>query len=233
MRTFGNLLGKEVRALFYSPIAYAVIAVFLLLMGYSFTLTLFINKYATLLHIFFQAAGLLMLIVPIITMRLFAEERKAGTLELLLTAPVKESQLVLAKYVAAMVIVLGMIGLTGAYAVVLGIFGTPDWGPIYSGYLGLALLCSTLVSLGLLVSALTSNQIVAAMVTIGISFMLWMIDSLAAMMPGVLERVLISLSLLARFTPFATGAMYTSDFAFFVCTTLLALFLAMRALARR
>jgi ABC-2 type transport system permease protein len=233
VRTFGNLLGKEVRALFYSPIAYAVIAVFLLLMGYSFTLTLFINKYATLLHIFFQAAGLLMLIVPIITMRLFAEERKAGTLELLLTAPVKESQLVLAKYVAAMVIVLGMIGLTGAYAVVLGIFGTPDWGPIYSGYLGLALLCSTLVSLGLLVSALTSNQIVAAMVTIGISFMLWMIDSLAAMMPGVLERVLISLSLLARFTPFATGAMYTSDFAFFVCTTLLALFLAMRALARR
>ena len=233
MRTFGNLLGKEVRALFYSPIAYAVIAVFLLLMGYSFTLTLFINKYATLLHIFFQAAGLLMLIVPIITMRLFAEERKAGTLELLLTAPVKESQLVLAKYVAAMVIVLGMIGLTGAYAVVLGIFGTPDWGPIYSGYLGLALLCSTLVSLGLLVSALTSNQIVAAMVTIGISFMLWMIDSLAAMMPGVFERVLISLSLLARFTPFATGAMYTSDFAFFVCTTLLALFLAMRALARR
>jgi len=119
------------------------------------------------------------------------------------------------------------------YAIVLGIFGTPDWGPIYSGYLGLALLCSTLVSLGLLISALTSNQIIAAIVTIGISFMLWMIDSLAGMMPDAVERVLISLSLLARFTPFATGAMYTSDFGFFVCSTLLALFLAMRALARR
>ena len=233
MRGFATLVGKEVRALFYSPIAYAVIAVFLLLMGYSFTVTLAITKYATLLHIFFQAAGLLMLIVPIITMRLFAEERKGGTLELLLTAPVRESQLVLAKYVAAMAVVMAMIALTGVYAVVLGIFGTPEWGPIYSGYLGLALLCSTLVSLGLLISALTSNQIVAAIVTIGISFMLWMIDSLAGMMPDAVERVLISLSLLARFTPFATGAMYTSDFGFFVCSTLLALSLAMRALARR
>jgi ABC-2 type transport system permease protein len=233
MRGLTTLVGKEVRALFYSPIAYAVIAVFLLLMGYSFTVTLSITKYATLLHIFFQSAGLLMLIVPIITMRLFAEERKGGTLELLLTAPVRESQVVLAKYLAAMAVVLAMIALTGVYAIVLGIFGTPDWGPIYSGYLGLALLCSTLVSLGLLISALTSNQIIAAIVTIGISFMLWMIDSLAGMMPDALERVLISLSLLARFTPFATGAMYISDFGFFVCTTLLALFLAMRALARR
>jgi len=233
MRGFATLVGKEVRALFYSPIAYAVIAVFLLLMGYSFTVTLAITKYATLPHIFFQSAGLLMLIVPIITMRLFAEERKGGTLELLLTAPVREGQLVLAKYLAAMAVVLAMIALTGVYAIVLGIFGTPDWGPIYSGYLGLALLCSTLVSLGLLISALTSNQIIAAIVTIGISFMLWMIDSLAGMMPDALERVLISLSLLARFTPFATGAMYISDFGFFVCTTLFALFLAMRALARR
>ncbi len=233
MRGFATLVGKEVRALFYSPIAYAVIAVFLLLMGYSFTVTLAITKYATLPHIFFQSAGLLMLIVPIITMRLFAEERKGGTLELLLTAPVREGQLVLAKYLAAMAVVLAMIALTGVYAIVLGIFGTPDWGPIYSGYLGLALLCSTLVSLGLLISALTSNQIIAAIGTIGISFMLWMIDSLAGMMPDALERVLISLSLLARFTPFATGAMYISDFGFFVCTTLFALFLAMRALARR
>jgi ABC-2 type transport system permease protein len=233
MSRFLPLLGKEVRALFYSPIAYAVIAVFLLLMGYSFTITLFLNKYATLIHIFFQSAGLLLLILPIITMRLFAEERKAGTLELLLTAPVRESHVVLAKYLASMAVVLTMIGLTGAYALVLGLFGSPEWGPIYSGYLGLVLLSSTLVSLGLMVSALTANQVVAAIVTIGVSFSMWMVDSLAGMMPDGLERILISLSLLARFTPFATGAMYTSDFGFFVSSTLLALFLAMRALARR
>ena len=233
MRSFLALLGKEVRALFHSPIATIVIAVFLFLTGYSFTLTLFVNKYATLVHIFFQSAGLLLLIVPIITMRLFAEERKAGTLELLLTAPVRESHVVLAKYLASMAVVLTMIALTGTHAVVLGMFGSPEWGPIYSGYLGLVLFASTLVSLGLMISALTANQVVAAIVTIGVSFMLWTIDTLAAMMPDALERILISLSLLARFTPFATGAMYTSDFGFFVCSTLLALFLAVRALARR
>lgn len=233
MKGFLPLLGKEVRALFLSPVAYALIAVFLLLMGYSFTLTLFLNKYATLVHIFFQSAGLLLLIIPIVTMRLFAEERKSGTLELLLTAPVRESHVVLAKYLASMAIVLSMIGLTGAYALVLGVYGSPEWGPIYSGYLGLALLSSTLVALGLAVSAFTSNQVVAAIVTIGISFSLWTIDSLAGMLPDAIERVLISVSLLARFTPFATGAMYTSDFGFFLTSTLLALFVAMRALARR
>jgi ABC-2 type transport system permease protein len=230
---FRALVDKEFGALFRAPVAWIVIGVFLGLMGYSFTLTLFNNRYATLVHIFFQAAGLLLLIVPIITMRLLADERRAGTLELLLTAPVKESQLVLAKYLAAMAVVLVMIGLTGAYAVVLGLYGMPEWGPIYSGYLGLALLSSTLVSLGLAVSAFTSNQVIAAIVTIGISFFLWMVDTLAAMLPDGLERVFISLSLLARFTPFATGAMYTSDAGFFVSTTLLALFVARRALARR
>jgi ABC-2 type transport system permease protein len=233
VRVFSALLDKELRTLFQAPIAWIVIGVFLGLMGYSFTLTLFNNRYATLVHIFFQVAGLLLLIVPIITMRLLAEERRAGTLELLLTAPVKESHLVLAKYLAGMSVVLTMIGLTAAYAVVLGLYGTPEWGPIYSGYLGLALLASTLVSLGLAVSAFTSNQVIAAIVTIGISFFLWMVDTLAAMLPDGLERVFISLSLLARFTPFATGAMYTSDAGFFISTTLLALFIAMRALARR
>ena len=233
MKGFAPLLDKELRALFFSPIAWMLIGVFLGLMGYSFTLTLFNNKYATLVHIFFQAAGLLLLVVPVLTMRLIAEERKSGTLELLLTAPVRESGIVLAKYVATMAVVGAMIALTGVYALVLGMYGTPEWGPIYSGYLGLGLLASTLVSLGLVVSALTTNQVVAAIVTIGVSFLLWTIDTLAGMLPDAIERVLISLSLLARFTPFATGAMYLSDFGFFASTTLLALFLATRALARR
>jgi len=233
MSVFRALVDKELRTLFEAPIAWVLIGVFLGLMGYSFTLTLFNNRYATLVHIFFQVAGLLLLIVPILTMRLLAEERRAGTLELLLTAPVKESHVILAKYLAGMSVVLIMVGLTAAYAVVLGLYGTPEWGPIYGGYLGLALLASTLVSLGLAVSAFTSNQVIAAIVTIGISFFLWMVDTLAAMLPDGFERVFISLSLLARFTPFATGAMYTSDAGFFISTTLLALFIATRALARR
>lgn len=233
MKRFLPLLGKELGALFGSPIAWMLIGVFLGLMGYSFTLTLFNNKYATLVHVFFQAAGLLLLVVPLLTMRSFAEERRHGTLELLLTAPVRESHIVLAKYFAAMAVLAAMIALTGTYAVVLGLYGTPEWGPIYSGYLGLCLLASTLTALGLAASALTANQVVAALVAVGISFLAWTIDTLAAMLPDAIERVLISVSLLARLTPFATGAMYLSDLGFFVSTTLLGLFLATRALARR
>ena len=114
--------------------------------------------------------------------------------------------------------------------------GSLDIGAVswFIGWLAaVALLASTLVSLGLVVSALTTNQVVAAIVTIGVSFLLWTIDTLAGMLPDAIERVLISLSLLARLTPFATGAMYVSDRGFFLTTTLLALFVATRALARR
>lgn len=233
MKRFLALVEKEIGALFGSPIAWMVIGVFLGLMGYSFTVTLFNNKYATLVHIFFQAAALLLLVVPLITMRSFAEERRSGTLELLLTAPVRESHVVLAKYLATMAVIVAMIALTGTYALVLGLYGAPEWGPIYGGYLGLALLASTLAALGLAVSALTANQVIAAIATIGISFLAWTLDTLAAMLPDVLERWLIGVSLLARLTPFATGAMYLSDLGFFVSTTLLGLFLATRSLARR
>lgn len=233
MSSFVVLVDKELRALFLSPIAWALIAVFLFLMGYSFTLTLFSTSAATLVHIFFQAAGLLLLLVPIITMRSFAEERKSGTLELLLTAPVSEGELVLAKFVASLAVVVVMVAATGFYAGVLGRFGAPDWGAIYSGYLGLVLLAATLVAIGVMFSAMTSNQVVAAILAIGVSFLMWTLDSLAQLLPTGLERVLISLSLLARFTPFATGALYASDFGFFATVTALALFVAVRALARR
>jgi ABC-2 type transport system permease protein len=227
------LIAKEVRALFVSPIAYAVAAVFLLLNGYSFVMTLALSKQATLVHIFFQSAMLLVLVVPLVTMRQFAEERRGGTLELLLSSPAPEIDIVLAKFAAAMILLVAMVGLTFVYALVLGYFGKPDWGPVYSGYAGLVLLAAALVSIGLAVSALTANQIVAAVVSLGIFGLLWAIDSLAALLPSPIDNWFLGLSLLARFTPFAVGAMYTSDFGFFLSITLLGLFLTVRALARR
>ncbi len=227
------LVVKEIRALFVSPVAYAILAVFLLLSGYSFAVTLIVAKQASLVHIFFQAAMELVLLVPVLTMRLFAEERRSGTLELLLTSPAREIDIVLAKFAAAMTVLLAMIGLTSTYALVLGLYGQPDWGPVYSGYLGLILLGGALVSLGLAVSALTTNQIVAAVTSLGLFGILWAIDSLAALLPPPTDNWFLGLSLLARFTPFAVGAMYTSDFGFFVALILLGLFLTVRALARR
>jgi ABC-2 type transport system permease protein len=227
------LLGKETRALFAAPIAYVVTAVFLLLLGYTFTAFLFLNKTATLVHIFFQAAVLFLLLIPLLTMRQFAEERKTGTLELLLTAPVREMDVVLAKFLACMVLNLLLLALSLTYALVLQAYSTPDWGPIGSGYLGLFLLTAALVALGLTISALTANQIVAASVSLGLFLGLWMLDTLASLLPYPFDNIVISFSLLAHFTPFATGAMYLSDVGFFLSVIMLGLFLSVRALAWR
>ena len=227
-----TLAVKELNALFTSPIAYAVIAVFMVLSGYTFTVTLFVSKQATLVHIFFQAAVQLILLIPLLTMRQFAEERRSGTLELLLTAPLREIEIVVAKFIACMVVVLTMTSLTLVYAVVLAVYGQPDWGPIYSGYLGLILFAAALVAIGLMISALTANQIVAAVVSLGLFGILWAIDTLASLLPHPFENWLLGLSLLAHFTPFAVGAMYLSDFGFFLTVVLLGLFLTVRALAR-
>ena len=233
MSQVATLVGKEVRTLFTSPIAYAVIAVFIVLSGYTFTVSLIVAKQATLVHIFFQAAVQLILLVPLITMRQFAEERRSGTLELLLTAPLREIDIVVAKFIACMVVLAAMTSLTLIYAAVLSAYGDPDWGPIYSGYVGLVMLGAALVAIGLMISALTANQIVAAVVSLGLFGLLWAIDTLASLLPQPFENWLLGLSLLAHFTPFAVGAMYVSDVGFFLTVILLGLFLTVRALARR
>ncbi len=233
MKHFGTLLLKEERAIFASPIAYATVTVYLLLMGYTFTAILFLNRTGELVRVFFQAAVLFLLMVPVITMRLFAEERRTGTLELLLTSPVKEIEIVLAKFVAGLTIPVLMLGLTGSYAAVLGIYGEPDWGPIYSGFLGLLLLAAALTAIGLLASGLTSNQIVAAVVAMGVGILLWMIDTLGYLLPEPLDAIVTHLSLVAHFTPFATGALFLSDVGFFLNIVVAALFLSVRTLARR
>ena len=233
MNNFITLLVKETKALFTSPIAYVLIAVFLLLMGYTFTAYLFISRTATLIQSVFQASILLLLIVPVITMRLFAEERRNGTLELLLSLPISEIEIVLAKFLASMSVIVVMLVLTLAYPITLQIFGDPDWGPVYGGYLGLVLLGGALVAVGLAISALTANQIVAATVALGVFLLMWMLDSLGSLLPDPFDIFVVNLSLTAHFTPFATGALFLSDFGFFSTLILLGLLLSVRALARR
>ena len=233
MRNLVTLLAKEEKAIFSSPIAYAIGAVYLLLMGYTFTLMLFLNRTAELVRVFFQAAVLFLLIVPVITMRLLAEERRSGTLEILLTSPVREIEIVLAKFAACLTLVAVMLVLTAADAVVLGLYADPDWGPIYSGFLGLLLLGGALTAIGLAVSGVTSNQIVAAVIAMGAGILLWMIDSIGYLLPEPFDTIVTSLSLVAHFTPFATGALFLSDLGFFLTVILVGLLLSMRTLARR
>jgi ABC-2 type transport system permease protein len=233
MRGFAILWLKEERALFSSPIAYVVMTVFLLIMGYSFSLTLFIGHAPTLVHLFFQMFVLFLLTVPIITMRLVAEERKLRTIEILLTSPVTEVQIIFAKFAASMSLLILMLALSSAYAIVLAVYGNPDWGPIFSGYLGLVLLGGTLVAVGLFTSSLTTNQIIAALLSLSVFLVLWIIDDLGYLLPDPFDTLVVNLSLSIHFKPFATGSLYLSDAAFYLTTMLLAVFLSIRALAWR
>jgi ABC-2 type transport system permease protein len=233
MNTLVILFRKEVNAAFVSPIAYTVAAVFLLVLGYTFSLTLFSTKVANLNYIFHQTYVLSVLLVPVLTMRAFAEERRTDTLELLLTAPAREISIVLAKFLATLVLVLGMFAGSLAYAVVLGLYGDPDWGPIYSGYLALALHASLLVSIGLLMSSLTENQVVAAALSLGTFLMLWFSDSVAYLLPPSFASLAVNLSLIGHFKPMVSGSVFLSDAGYFVSVCLLALFLTTRKLAER
>jgi ABC-2 type transport system permease protein len=233
VRQFLALLVKEEKALFTSPIAYVLIAVFLLIMGYSFTLALFVSHTMTLVHLFFQIFTLFLLTVPIITMRLIAEERKLRTMEVLLTSPITETQIVFAKFAASMSLIVLMLILSAAYPAVLAVYGDPDWGPIFSGYLGLVLFAGALVGVGLLTSALTNNQIIAALLSLSIFLLLWIIDEYGHILPDPFDSLLVNLSLSVHFKPFATGSLYLTDVAYFLSAAMLSLFLSVRALAWR
>ena len=149
------------------------------------------------------------------------------------TSPAREIEIVLAKSVAGLSLPVLMLALTSSYAIVLGIYGQPDWGPVYSGFLGLLLLSAALTAIGLAVSGLTSNQIVAAVTSLGLGILLWMIDTLGYLLPEPFDTIVTHFSLVAHFTPFATGALFLSDVGFFLTIVLAGVFLSVRVLARR
>jgi ABC-2 type transport system permease protein len=233
MSAFIALLKKEEMALFTSPIAYVVMSVFLVIMGYTFTLTLFLTHVPTLVHLFLQIYVLFLLTVPIITMRLVAEERRLRTLEILLTSPLTEVSIVLAKFLASVSLIAVMLLLSYAYALALAVLGAPDWGPIYSGYIGLFLLGAALVAIGLMTSSMVNNQIIAALLSLSIFLLLWIIDYLGWLLPDPFNALFVNLSLLVHFRPFATGSLFLSDAGYFLSVTLLGLFVSVRALAWR
>jgi ABC-2 type transport system permease protein len=233
MQAFLALLRKEFSAALLSPVAWVLAAVFLLVLGYTFSLTLFATKVANLNYIFHQMYVLSLLLTPVLTMRAFAEERRNETIELLLTAPVSEAAIVLAKFLACWAVMLAIYALAGVYAGVLAWVGEPDWGPILMGYLAISLLGALLVAIGVLASSLTENQVIAAALSMGLALMLWFADSVAPLLPGPLQPLVINLSLIGHFKPLTTGSVFLSDAMYFVVAAVAALWLASRQLADR
>ena len=225
---------KETKAYFSTPTAYIVGAMFLVLTGIFFVFDMTRPFAEASVRNFVSWANLfIMFLAPLLTMRLLAEEQKLGTLELLLTSPVRDWEVVLGKYIASLAILLVAIAFTLYYVALLYIFGNPDTGPVLSAYLGLILFGAAALAIGLMASSLSSNQIVSAVVGMGILLTLSFIDRIATIVQGLAADVLTGISMNAHFTDFARGVLDTSHIVYYLSMAAVFLFIAVRSLETR
>jgi ABC-2 type transport system permease protein len=251
MKTFTSLFKRELYSFFMSPVAYAVLGMFLLLCGYFFSRSVAYFSYLSvqagydasmqahvnindliLLPLFSNITLMLIFLIPLLTMRAFAEEKKQGTLELLLSYPISDTGIVLAKNGACFFVVLTGVLATTGYPVLLFFLGHLDSGPIFTGYLGLVFLAGSLVSVGTLFSVFTENQTVAAVSAFGIILLLWSLAWFADFVPGLLGVILTELSIQSHFQSFVKGQISSRDMIYFLNLIIFFNYLSIQAVKR-
>lgn len=241
MSTTLTIAKRELRSYFDSPLAYVVTCLSFLGLGllfFSFRGGFWQLDRATLQPLFeYIPAGLAILVVPVVTMRLMAEERRSGTLEMLITLPVKDSEVVLGKFLGALALVLIVVFGSLVYPIFMFKFpwslGPLDMGPVLSGYVGLVLFAAAAVAVGLLVSSLTESQAVSFFLTFFLLGAFWFSGSLAEGASGTWANVLNYVSFQTRMGGFMRGLIDTRDVVFFLSITVLSLMISFRALERR
>ncbi len=234
MRTIRAVAFKEIQIYFSSPVAYIVALIFMALSGFFFVRDLGNPFPEASLSNFFQGATFLLIpLAPALTMRLLAEEQKLGPIELLLTSPVRDWEVILGKYLASFVFLMFLLSLTSYYVILLLVFATPDPGPIYSGYIGLILYGMAALSVGILTSTLTSNQIIAAVVGTGLLVVLYATSFIGDVVTGVWATIFNQLGFTSHFNDFDRGIIDSTHIVYFVTVTALFLFLSIRALESR
>jgi ABC-2 type transport system permease protein len=224
---------KEVRSYFSSPVAYIVITVFLLICGWFFSTSLFVVGQASMRNVFQIIPFVLTFFVPAITMRLLSEERKSGTFELLTTMPISDIDIVVGKYLSALLLLAVALFFTLGYAITVGSLGSADAGVTAAGYIGLLLLGAGYVAIGVLASTLTENQIVAFIVSFLVIFVLSLVDKVLMFLPARLASVFEYLSAEYHFNNIARGVVDTRDLVYYASLIVLGLYFSARALQRR
>lgn len=233
MRQAWILARKELHAYFDSPVAYVVLVLFLGITGWFFSNALFVENTATLRSVFNIVPFLFLFFIPAITMSTFSEERRSGTMELLLTLPVRDWQVIVGK-LAAVTVLLGVaVGATLVHAFAVAWIGDLDFGAAAGGYVGLMLLGVTYAAIGMLASSLTRNQIVAFILGFGIIFALFLLDKVTAYVPGALAGLLQYLGADFHYRNLLRGVIDTRDLLYYASLTLLAGLLTAWSLARR
>ena len=226
---------KETRSYFVSPIAYVVALVFVSLTGYFFVdaMSSEIFPEASVNSYTGRSIFILALVGPLLTMKLLAEEQKLGTIELLLTSPVRDWEVILGKFLASLAIFGSALALTLVYVAFLFAFGNPDLGPIVTAYIGLFLFGAGALAVGLFTSALTSNQIVAAILSYGVLTLLTIIHLAADQVDGPMATLLNELSMVSQFEDFTRGILNLRSVIYYLSMIVVFLFLAVRALEFR
>ena len=251
MRNILAIIERELRAYFNSPIAYVVLTIFVLLSGVFFrTILAQVLQMGLMASMQAQQLGprpmdmpgmisrgflstmsvIMLFIMPMLTMGLFSEEKKRGTIELLLTAPLTDLQVVLGKFFAAGAFFVILLATTWIPMAVLYIYGDPASGPILTAYLGLLLYGLSIIAIGLFISTLTENQIIAAVISFGAIMVLWLVDVVANNAESTSKEVLTYLSILSHLDDFMKGVLATSHIIFYLSLMLVGLFLTYRSL---
>jgi ABC-2 type transport system permease protein len=250
MRNVLTIAGRELRSYFTSPVAYVLLAAFLALAGYFFyalliafnqTLQIYsmmrnpemlqrfnLNEMVIrpLLH---NMSVLLVFIVPAITMRMFPDEKRAATYELLLTSPVRVSEIVLGKYLGGLVLVLLMVALSGFFGMLLTIYGNPELPMMLAGYAGLALMAIAFLTIGTLISALTDNMVIAFVGALFALLVLYTVGWLGETVPGVAGSLIQYASITEHFQEMTKGIIDTKDLVYFLTLVVVGLFLTQRS----
>ena len=246
MRNILAIAGKELRGYFASPIAYIVIGAFALLFGYFFYAGVaFFNRQSMQMAmgqggtmninqmlvtpVFINATVMMLFLLPAITMRTYAEEKRSGTIELLLTSPVTDTEIILGKFLGAMGLYAAMLAVTLIHILLLFWFGNPEWKPIASAYLGMLLMGGCFIAVGLLISSLTKNQIVAGVVTFAVFLMLWVINWIGVFVGPTAQAILSHLSITDHFDDFSRGVIDTKHLVYYLSFISLGLFLTAKS----
>jgi ABC-2 type transport system permease protein len=237
---------KELKSYFASPIAYIVIGFFALVFGWFYYVSVNFFLQASL-QMGMPGAGQInintmairpllqnvsvvaLFVLPLITMRTYAEEKRSGTIELLLTSPLTDTQIVLGKFFGAVALYAVMLAVTLIHIGILFIYGNPEWKPILTGYLGLLLMGAAFLSIGLLISSLTRNQIVAGMATFAVLLLLWTVNWMSESASPMMQKVLSALSITERFDDFSKGVLSVSHLVYYVSFITFGLFLTAKS----
>ena len=245
----GNILAiaqKELKSYFASPIAYVVVGFFALMFGRFYVVALEYFKMASMQMgmpgqgqvnvnsmairpLLANVSVIALFVLPLITMRTYSEEKRSGTIELLLTSPVTDLQIIMGKFLGAVSLYFLMLAVTFVHIVILFIFGNPDWKPIVTGYLGLLLMGASFISIGLLISSLTKNQIVAGMITFAALLLLWTSSWSADSAGPTMKKVLQAFSIIERFDDFSKGVVDVKHIVYYLSFMTFGLFLTAKS----